>query len=645
MDLNSILKKIGSLVTHGCLTLIIGMIGVIVLLWGIGTCMGDEDERDDADSIVVANQTDKETSPFSSFKKENVEYSTLDDASADVSLDESSTVVSSTGAVTQTAKELRDMGEQYWYQEDYTNAYKCFKKASDMGDGLSSKAIGKMYLEGIGKKKDYMLAAIYFQKGIDQGAPGCYACKGYVYYHGGNNLPKDLKTAVEYFQKSADMGEAIGQQWMGFLYQRGEGVPKNTTTAIEWYMKAADQGDEVSIKKLEEMGFAMIDKPKTKQDNTTKPNNTTKQDNTTRPNNTTKPTTTQTKPKATVTWLTTATTTSQRKYHLEAGIKSESKVENVVVKLNGQSDRGIKTVNSDGYDMRVNRDLTLAEGTNTIRIEVTNAGGTTATERKVTYTTATTKTQTNPTTTQKTTNKTDNPVARVNTGQKRVALIVGNSNYTDSNMRLSNPVNDAADLSAKLVQLGFTVVRSLNQTQKGMEDAVQLFGSKAQGADVALFFYAGHGIQYQGENYLVPIDAKLPSEEYVKYNCTNAGLVLDVMENAGAKMKIVILDACRNNPFSRSWYRGKDSMGLGIMSAPKGTFIAFSTSPGEVALDGNGQRNSPYTSALLQTLDKKGLSITDFFQEVLERVVVSTKEKQTPWTSNSFRGKFIFNPE
>ena len=110
-------------------------------------------------------------------------------------------------------------------------------------------------------------------------------------------------------------------------------------------------------------------------------------------------------------------------------------------------------------------------------------------------------------------------------------------------------------------------------------------------------------------------------------------------------MKIVILDACRNNPFARSWHRSAGGGGLAIMNAPKGTFIAYSTAPGDVALDGGeGQRNSPYTAALLKTFDQKGLSITDFFQEVLERVATTTNERQTPWTSNSFRGKFVFNP-
>ena len=230
-------------------------------------------------------------------------------------------------------------------------------------------------------------------------------------------------------------------------------------------------------------------------------------------------------------------------------------------------------------------------------------------------------------------------------GVPKANVMRGNLYYYDSNLKLTNPSNDATDLAARLSKLGFTVVRSLNQTKQGMDNAIQTFSSRAKGADVALFFYAGHGIQYQGDNYLVPVDAQLPSEEYVKYNCTNANIVLDVMERLGCNMKIVILDACRNNPFARSWHRSTAGGGLGIMNAPKGTFIAFSTSPGDVALDGtNGERNSPYTTALLQTLDKQGLSITDFFQEVLERVATATNERQTPWTSNSFRGKFVFNP-
>ena len=507
-----------------------------------------------------------------------------------------------------TPKELVELGRQAYQKKQYTKAYNYYKRAYDMGDGMAAMEIGYLHYFGQGRKKDDAAAYKFFTEAAELGVPKANIMRGNLYYYGGAGLKKNLKKAAECYRQSAELGEVGGQSWLGQLYQKGEGVPKDLDMAAYWFQKAAAQGDAAAKQWLREMG-----------------------------KQTTKPThTTVSKPKASVTWLTNATTTSQRSYTLKAGIKSASKIENVVVKVNGQADRGIKTVSSDDYDMTINRVLTLAEGQNTICIEVTNAGGTVATERTVTYSggsAVTTNTQ----------SKTAS--VKSNIKEKRVALVVGNSDYHDSNLKLANPSNDATDLAARLSKLGFTVVRSLNQTKQGMDNAIQTFSSRAKGADVALFFYAGHGIQYQGDNYLVPVDAQLPSEEYVKYNCTNANIVLDVMERLGCNMKIVILDACRNNPFARSWHRSTAGGGLGIMNAPKGTFIAFSTSPGDVALDGtNGERNSPYTAALLQTLNKQGLSITDFFQEVLERVATATNERQTPWTSNSFRGKFVFNP-
>ena len=515
-----------------------------------------------------------------------------------------------------TPKELVELGRQAYQKKQYTKAYNYFKRAYDMGDGMAAMEIGYLHYFGQGRKKDDGAAYKFFTEAAEYGVPKANIMRGNLYYYGGPGLKKNLAKAAECYRQSAELGEVGGQSWLAQLYQKGEGVPKDLDMAAYWYQKAAAQGDAYAKQVLREMGKSTTVTQTTTTTNPTK--------------------TTVSSPKASVTWLTNAYTTSQRNYTLKAGIKSASKIENVVVKVNGQADRGIKTVSNDDYDMTINRELTLAQGQNTIRIEVTNAGGTVVSERTVTYsgeTAAITDTQST-----KTSDKTK-------IKEKRVALVVGNSEYHDNSMKLANPSNDAKDIAARLSKLGFTVVRSLNQTKQGMDKAIQTFSSRAKGADVALFFYAGHGIQYQGDNYLVPVDAQLPSEEYVKYNCTNANIVLDIMESLGCSMKIVILDACRNNPFARSWYRSTGGGGLGVMNAPKGTFIAFSTSPGDVALDGtNGERNSPYTTALLQTLDKHGLSITDFFQEVLELVATATNERQTPWTSNSFRGKFVFNP-
>lgn len=510
------------------------------------------------------------------------------------------------------AETIAQTGEQWYeegvkflqgdgYNQDDVRAYICFEKSAAKNCGKGMMAMGYMYTFGKGlADKDYVQAAQWYDKAIRQKEYNAYVNYAYLYYTGGNGLKKDLNTAIELFRQGAYYKQSKAYQWLGFLYQNGYGVRQDLAEAKEWYQKGAAAGDEVCKQRLKELGVVPTNK-----------------------------TTDNSKEGwADIRWMS-ELTSSQPRFRVKAGVTSPTQITNVRVLVNGQESRGIKTVADDGNDLMVDREVTLARGVNTIRVEVTNAKSTFYIERKVTY-------DSNPSSTASTSK----------TKERRVALVVGNGNYEDSNMKLKNPVNDAADVTAKLVKLGFVVVRSLNQTKKGMEDAIRLFSQKAKGSDVALFYYAGHGLQCQGSNYMVPVDAKLPSEEYVPYNCTNADLVLDVMEKSGCKMKIVILDACRNNPFSRSWHRGASGGGLAVMNAPKGTFIAYSTAPGDVAMDGGtGQRNSPYTSALLQTFDKKGLSITDFFQEVLERVATTTNEKQNPWTSNSFRGKFVFNPE
>jgi len=175
-----------------------------------------------------------------------------------------------------------------------------------------------------------------------------------------------------------------------------------------------------------------------------------------------------------------------------------------------------------------------------------------------------------------------------------------------------------------------------------MTQAVNEFGEQAKQYDVALFYYAGHGIQSRGENYLIPVDANLASEGDMKYECENAGRILDKMEESHCRAKIVILDACRNNPFERSWHRGSTGGGLSVINAPEGTFIAYATNPGNVAQDGLS-RNSPYTEALLKMLDEPNLPLENFFKRVLREVKRKTQGAQSPWSSSSFDGDFFFN--
>ena len=226
-----------------------------------------------------------------------------------------------------------------------------------------------------------------------------------------------------------------------------------------------------------------------------------------------------------------------------------------------------------------------------------------------------------------------------NSQKRRVALVIGNANYPMS--ILANPVNDAIDIEALLKSSGFQVKRYSDLDQMAMKRVIDEFGNSLNNAEVGLFFYAGHGIQANGRNYLIPVDASLKTENDVEYNCVDAGRILARMEDAGTKTNIVILDACRDNPFERSWSRKSTGQGLAFMDAPMGSLIAYSTAPGKTASDGY-YRNSPYTSALIQYMKIPNVKIEDFFKMVRVSVREKTKGQQIPWESTSLEGDFYF---
>ena len=164
--------------------------------------------------------------------------------------------------------------------------------------------------------------------------------------------------------------------------------------------------------------------------------------------------------------------------------------------------------------------------------------------------------------------------------ERRVALIIGNGAYKAG--PLKNPANDARDMAAALKSVGFEVILRENAGLRAMNEAIDQFWQNLKRGGVGLFFFAGHGLQVGGENFLVPVDAKIALEKDVQYECVNAGKVLGRMEDAGNGLNIVILDACRNNPFARSFR--SDSRGLAKMDAPSGSLVAFATAPGDVVL-------------------------------------------------------------
>ena len=232
------------------------------------------------------------------------------------------------------------------------------------------------------------------------------------------------------------------------------------------------------------------------------------------------------------------------------------------------------------------------------------------------------------------------PSISLSAQDRRIALVIGNGAYKSSSLR--NPVNDATDIANTLRKLGFSVILKINANQRTMEESIRDFGKKLRLGGVGLFYFAGHGLQVKGRNYLIPIAAEIYEETDIKYEAVDAGRALDVMDNAGNMLNIVILDACRDNPFARS-FRSSTS-GLARMDAPKGTLIAYSTSPGKVALDGS-RRNSPYTEALLKNIQVPALTVEQVFKKTRKDIDIFTGGKQTPWESTSLIGDFYFNPE
>jgi hypothetical protein len=223
----------------------------------------------------------------------------------------------------------------------------------------------------------------------------------------------------------------------------------------------------------------------------------------------------------------------------------------------------------------------------------------------------------------------------------RLALVIGNADYPSS--PLGNPVNDAKAVASLLTQAGFTVDSLLNATQRDMTAAIERFGAAAKRSDVRqiIFYYAGHGAQLDWRNYLLPVDAIVEKQEHMKQRCVDLGLLLGQLSAAKDKTHIVILDACRNNPFG-SGYR-PEQKGLSQFDAPVGSLLAYATSPGNVASDGDGA-NGLYTENLVRELSRHATRIEDALKRVRLNVRLASQGAQVPWETTSLEGDvYLFN--
>ena len=232
--------------------------------------------------------------------------------------------------------------------------------------------------------------------------------------------------------------------------------------------------------------------------------------------------------------------------------------------------------------------------------------------------------------------------------QKRVALVIGNSAYVHATP-LANPANDASDMGALLKDAGFDVILGLDLDKGAFDAKVRQFSQVLPEADAGVLFYAGHGLQVAGRNHLLPIDARLQTERDLDFESVSLDFILRQMElDREGKTNIIFLDACRDNPLARNLARSlgtrSASVGSGLAQAQTGvgTFIAYSTQPGNVALDGQG-RNSPFTAALLEGLREPGRNLTAVMIEVRKQVLATTHGKQVPWDHSALTGDFYFH--
>ena len=222
---------------------------------------------------------------------------------------------------------------------------------------------------------------------------------------------------------------------------------------------------------------------------------------------------------------------------------------------------------------------------------------------------------------------------------RRLALVIGNGSYKD--VPLPNPLNDSDDVEKVLKESGFVVIKRQNTTLKEMHVALREFGDRLDRQGVGLFYFAGHGMQVRGRNYLIPVDADIQREDEVAYNALDLNAVMEKLDSAKNPVNIVILDACRNNPFGSKFQTS--SKGLAQVDAPPGTIIAFATAPGSTAADGSG-RNGLYTQHLVKEITRAGIGIEEAFKAVRAGVRVESKNAQIPWESTSLESAFVFRP-
>ncbi|GAB3336675.1 hypothetical protein GCM10027429_20250 [Marivirga atlantica] len=308
------------------------------------------------------------------------------------------------------------------------------------------------------------------------------------------------------------------------------------------------------------------------------------------------------------------------KYSLQVCLSSEAEVANLSLYLNEKEIDHLNDIKLIDKKCAYNyiRNVDLGEGENTIKIILSDANGSSTFLRKIIY----------------------KPKKKSYRG---LALLIGNSKYLHTT-NLENTINDATAMSEALDALGFEVILAKDLSKEEMKKTLGFYLEKLRDYNTGIFFYAGHGIQYDGKNYMIPIDAKLEANKEIETNCFDTGRLLANMSLMELNTSVMILDACRNNPFKNIGHEVSDiNSGLTGTDAPAGSLVAFATAPGKTASDGN-DKNGLYTQEILNTIYKQDLKVEELFKRVRVSVMSKSKNRQIPWETSSLINDFYFNP-
>ncbi len=512
---------------------------------------------------------------------------------------------------------MYQLGQYYYYGYgigiNYKKAIDWYTAAAEAGNRYAQGMLGYLYDAGENVKKDEHQAMYWYKRAALKLLSTAMHNMAIYYYYGttnGKTIEKNDANAFSWFRRAARGRYYPDAQMVAYMYEKGIGVDKDIKKAQCWYTIAAiaNPNDDRNTSNLARLGGSMdaqmrkaiiYDKPQ-------------------------------------IEIVYESEKAAEALQDVLVDVTANCKIDSVHLLLNRQIVGRRFTFTPDtlfGNNMLESFEVKLSSGKNVLTAEAYTQSGKIECTKYIDYSEEIT------TSSPFTINK-DSEFTQGLLPEKRIALVIGNTNYT-GDKRLKNPGNDADAIAAKLSTLGFDVIIKKNLGKKATLTAINEFKKKTKNYEVALFYYAGHGISVSGVNYIIPIDAECPEPESVEDDCINLGRVLSSMESC--KMKIAMFDACRNNPFQRSWrIRGENTRGFVQMNSPRGTLVSFATAPGETASDGYG-KHSPYALAVLEVLDIKGLPLGEFFQRVRNRVLELTKNGQVTWESNSTLGNFFFN--